>query len=33
MNAAEWCEVCQKPMVHRRGVLICPTCDLIRFAT
>ena len=28
--AAEWCDLCQRPMVMRRHVWVCPDCDLIR---
>ncbi len=29
--AEQWCDVCQRPMVMRRRVWVCPDCDLLRF--
>lgn len=29
--AEQWCDVCMHPLVHRRGCMVCPDCDIIRF--
>lgn len=29
--AEQWCDVCMRPLVHRRGCMVCPDCDIIRF--
>ncbi len=29
--AEQWCDVCMHPLVHRRGCLVSPDSDIIRF--